>query len=90
MNTLVRKFLEKVAKIKQYSVKKFMDPYPGLDYHQRLIVSSFAVSTDCRCPSGDWYTTLRSHHSGVEGPLLAASPAAHTLKNGDAGAQVPK
>jgi len=30
------------------------------------------VSTECRCPSDDWYTTLRSYHSGVEGPPLAA------------------
>ena len=30
-------------------------------------------------PSGDWYTTLRSYHSGAEGPPLAASPAAHRV-----------
>jgi len=29
-------------------------------------------------------------HFGVEGPPLAASPAAHTVQDGDAGAQVLK
>jgi len=36
------------------------------------------------------HDALRSYHSGAEGPPLAASPAAHTVQNGDAGAQVPK
>ena len=68
-----------------------------LDYCNSLLfgvadqqLKLITVSTECRCPSGDWYTTLRSYHSGVEGPPLAASPAAHTVQNGDVGAQVPK
>ena len=35
-------------------------------------------------------TFYYNFHPVVEGPPLAASPAAHTLQNGDAGAQVPK
>ena len=31
-----------------------------------------------------------SYHSGAESPPLAASPAAHTVQDGDAGAQVLK
>ena len=42
--------------------------------------------------SAEFYSAdilARSYHSGAEGPPLAASPAAHTVQDGDAGAQVP-
>ena len=55
-----------------------------------ITAEAITVSSECSCPSSDWYTTLRSYHSGVEGHPLAASPATHTVQNGDAGAQVPK
>ena len=46
-----------------------------------------------RLVTGSSHQTLRSHHfgvEGVEGPPLTASPAAHTVQNGNARAQVPK
>ena len=53
----------------------------------RPTTEALTISTECRCPSSDWYRTLQSRHSGVEGPPLAASPAAHTEQNGDADTQ---